>query len=146
MFQGPSNMNEKTGKANRGVLSLKLVCYSCLTYMISHEIWTWFCCALFCCGYIFVSCRFMWSIYLNTLRPKSSGRYFPADIFKCIFLNENMWISIKISQKFVPEVHLTISQHWFRWWLGAGKATSHYMNQWWVVYWRIYASLGPNEF
>ena len=43
-------------------------------------------------------------------------------------------------------VHLTISQHWFRWWLGAGKATSHYMNQWWVVYWRIYASLGPNEF
>ena len=24
------------------------------------------------------------------------------DIFKCIFLNENVWISIKISLKFVP--------------------------------------------
>ena len=30
------------------------------------------------------------------------GRHFPDDIFKCIFfLNENVWISIKISQKFV---------------------------------------------
>ena len=26
------------------------------------------------------------------------------DIFKCIFLNENVWISITISQKFAPEV------------------------------------------
>ena len=25
-----------------------------------------------------------------------------VDIFKCIFLNENVWISIKISLKFVP--------------------------------------------
>ena len=28
---------------------------------------------------------------------------FPDDIFKCIFLNENVWISIKISLKFVPK-------------------------------------------
>ena len=28
-------------------------------------------------------------------------------------------------------VQLTISQHWFRWWLGAEQATSHYLNQWW---------------
>ena len=42
-------------------------------------------------------------------------------------------------------VQLTIFQHWFRWWLGAGEATSHYLNQWWLVYWRIYASLGLNE-
>ena len=26
-----------------------------------------------------------------------------TDIFKCIFLNENVWISIKISLKFVPK-------------------------------------------
>ena len=26
---------------------------------------------------------------------------YPDDIFKCIFLNENVWISIKISLKFV---------------------------------------------
>ena len=42
-------------------------------------------------------------------------------------------------------VQLTIIQHWFRWWLGAGQATSHYLNQWWLVYWRKYASLGLNE-
>ena len=29
-----------------------------------------------------------------------------------------------------PNVQLTISQHWFRWWLGAEQATSHYVNQW----------------
>ena len=27
---------------------------------------------------------------------------YPDAIFKCIFLNENIWISIKISPKFVP--------------------------------------------
>ena len=42
-------------------------------------------------------------------------------------------------------VQLTISQHWLRKWLGADQATSHYLNQWWLVYWRIYASLGLNE-
>ena len=27
-----------------------------------------------------------------------------ADIFKCIFLNENVWISLTISMNFVPKV------------------------------------------
>ena len=39
---------------------------------------------------------------LNTLRPRQNGRHFPDDIFKWIFLNENVRILIKISQKFVP--------------------------------------------
>ena len=38
----------------------------------------------------------------NTLRPRQNERYF-ADIFKCIFLNENVWIPIKMSLKFVPK-------------------------------------------
>ena len=42
-------------------------------------------------------------------------------------------------------VQLTIFQHWFRWWLGADQATSYYLNQWWLDYLRIYASLGLNE-
>ena len=29
---------------------------------------------------------------------------FPNDILKCIFLNENNWISIRIPLKFVPSV------------------------------------------
>ena len=40
---------------------------------------------------------------LNTLRPKQNGGHFADDIFKCIFLNENTWISVKISPKFVPK-------------------------------------------
>ena len=39
----------------------------------------------------------------NTLRPKQDGRHFPDDIFQCIFLNENVWISIRISLRFVPK-------------------------------------------
>ena len=39
---------------------------------------------------------------VNTLRPRQNGRHFPDDIFKWIFLNENVWISINISMKFVP--------------------------------------------
>ena len=43
-------------------------------------------------------------LWFNTLRPRQNGRHFPGDIFKCIFLNENVWISIKNSLKFVPKV------------------------------------------
>ena len=40
---------------------------------------------------------------INSLRPRQEGRHFPDDIFMCIFLNENVWIPIKISLKFVPK-------------------------------------------
>ena len=39
---------------------------------------------------------------INTLRPIQNGRNFPDDFFKWILLNENAWISINISLKFVP--------------------------------------------
>ena len=48
-------------------------------------------------------CRTMSSCCINTLRPRQNRRYFADDIFKCIFLNENVWISINISLKFVPK-------------------------------------------
>ena len=38
----------------------------------------------------------------NTLRLKQNGRHFADDMFKWIFLKENVWIPIKISLKFVP--------------------------------------------
>ena len=37
------------------------------------------------------------------LGPRQNGRLFPDDIFKCIFLNENGYILIKISLKFIPK-------------------------------------------
>ena len=44
-----------------------------------------------------------WGCLINTLRPRQNGRDFADDIFKRIFLNENVLISLKISLKFVPK-------------------------------------------
>ena len=40
--------------------------------------------------------------WVNTLRPRRN-EHFADDIFKRIFFNENVWISTKISLKFVPK-------------------------------------------
>ena len=40
--------------------------------------------------------------WFNTLRPRQNGRRIADDVFKCIFLNENVWI--KISLKFISKV------------------------------------------
>ena len=40
---------------------------------------------------------------INSLRPIRNKRHLADDIFKYIFLKENVWISIKISLKFVPK-------------------------------------------
>ena len=37
------------------------------------------------------------------IEAETNGRHFADDIFKHIFFNENVWISIKISLKFVPK-------------------------------------------
>ena len=53
-----------------------------------------------------VTWKMGWTWYmgcLNTLRPKQNGQPFPDDLFKLIFVNENVWTSIEISQKFVHE-------------------------------------------
>ena len=47
------------------------------------------------------------SDYVYTLRPRQNGPHFPDDIFKYIFLNENIRISIKVSLKFVPKGSIT---------------------------------------
>ena len=40
---------------------------------------------------------------INTLRLRQNGCHITDNRFKSIFLNENVWISIKISLKFVLE-------------------------------------------
>ena len=42
-------------------------------------------------------------LQINTLRPIQNGHHFADDILRCLFLNENVWFSIKISPKFVPK-------------------------------------------
>ena len=57
-----------------------------------------------------VSCENVyWMDYINTfntLGPRPNGCHFPDGIFKCISVNENVWISLKISLKFVPKVQI----------------------------------------
>ena len=45
----------------------------------------------------------VYTCIFNTLRSRQNGRHFADDIFKRIFLNENIWILTKISLKFVPK-------------------------------------------
>ena len=85
--------------------------------------------------------RSIHSYSIGTLRPWQNGRHFP-DLFKWILSNE---IRLRVPWSLFLRVQLTIIQHWFGWWRGADHATSHYLHQWWLVYWRIYASFGLNE-
>ena len=39
----------------------------------------------------------------NSLRPRQKRHHFADDVFKCNFLNENVWISIETSLKFIPK-------------------------------------------
>ena len=63
---------------------------------------------------------------MNTLMPKQNGRHAQDDNFKCISFNENIWILIKISLKFVPKCPINIFRHECRQWLGADQSTSHF--------------------
>ena len=78
------------------------------------------------------------------------GRDKMAAIFQTTFSNAFSWMKmnkfwLRFHRSLFPRVQLTIFQHWFRYWLGAIQVTSHYLNQWWLVDWRIYASLGLSE-
>ena len=63
-----------------------------------------------------------------------NGRHFADDIFKCVFLNEDIWISMNISPKFVPQYSSIGSDNGLvpiRWqaiiWINDRKFTDAYM-------------------
>ena len=47
--------------------------------------------------------RYLLISRVNTSRPRQNDRHFADGIFKCIFLNENVRISMTISLEFVPK-------------------------------------------
>ena len=65
------------------------------------------------------------------VHPKQQGRHFADDIFKRIFLNKKIEFWLKFQWSLFLGVQLTITAHWFKYWLGAEWATSHYLNQCW---------------
>ena len=84
------------------------------------------------CLRLFRQQTIMWQkMWQKCVRKTCSGRAKMAVIFqtKYSFLNENIQISIKILPCLFPGVKLKIYQHWFRWWLDGGQATSHCLNQ-----------------
>ena len=67
-----------------------------------------------------------------------------------IFWNASSWmkmyeLQLKFQLNLCIGIQAILFHHWFRYWLGAWSAPSHYLKQWWVIYWSIYASLGINE-
>ena len=83
---------------------------------------------------------------INTLRQRQNGHNFPDDIFKCIFLKENVRISVNISLKFVPKgpIHNKPALVQIMAWRRPGdKPLSEPMT--FNLLRRIYASLGLNE-
>ena len=73
-----------------------------------------------------------------------------AAIFQTTFSNVFSWMKMyelrfKFHWNLFLRVQLTIFHHSFRYWLAVDQAPSHYLNQWWLEYGRIYASLGRNE-
>ena len=83
---------------------------------------------------------------LNTFMPRQNDRHF-ANILKCISLNEIVWISLKISRKFVPKFQVNSIPalvHIMAWCRPGDKQLSEAMII--MVYWRIYASLRLSEF
>ena len=63
----------------------------------------------------------------NTLRPRRNGQHFPDDDFKRVFSNENIWISIKISLKFIPKGPIKNIPALVQ---IMDLVPSHYLNQW----------------
>ena len=61
---------------------------------------------------------------INTLRRRQRGQHFP-EILECISLNQNAWISLTISMKYVPTIRINDIHRWYRYLLGADQATIH---------------------
>ena len=81
----------------------------------------------------------------NTLSPRQNGRHLSGDIFKCSFLNENNWNSIKISLKFVlkgPIDNIPALIQKMAWRRSGAKPWSEQMVVSLLMH--IYASLGLN--
>ena len=73
------------------------------------------------------------------MRPRHNGCHFPDDFLKCIFLNENLWISIKISLNIPSLVQIMA-------WRRSGDKPLSGPIIGWLNYWRIYASPDLTEF
>ena len=93
------------------------------------------CCMTTNSGKIYAPIATEWVI--NTLMLRQDCSHFPDDISKCIFLDINVWISIKILLNIVPKgpidnVPALVQIAAFH---CPGNKPYQQTNQWWLVYW-----------
>ena len=69
------------------------------------------------------------SLFLGTQELRHWGQDKMAAIIQTTFSNAFSWMKI---YEFRLRFQLTIFQYWLRLWLGAGEATSHYLNNRWL--------------
>ena len=90
---------------------------------------------------VYISVKF----HFNTLLPRWNSRHFPDNIFKCVVLNENVSIWIKISLKLVPKGTINSFRPSDAIWRHRSGSTlaqvmascltapSHYLSQCWLI-------------
>ena len=61
--------------------------------------------------------------------------------FKSIFLMKMYEFGFRCHWSFFPTRVINNIPSLCTYWLGVGQATSHCLNQWWLIDWRLYASL-----
>ena len=83
--------------------------------------------------------------WVNSSPPGQNGCHFADNFFNAFSWMKMYQFRLRFHWNLFLRLKFTIFQQWFRWWLGADQATSHYLNQWWLASWCINASLGLNE-
>ena len=71
-------------------------------------------------------------VVFNKFRPWQNGQHFVDNIFHFIFFTRIVALWFKFQWNFSTMIQLTKLYHCFRWYVGVGYATRHYMNQWWA--------------
>ena len=57
-------------------------------------------------AFLFKLWQYFTAAHSQHMSQRQNCCHFTDNIFKCIFLNENVWTSLKISLKFVPEIQI----------------------------------------
>ena len=85
----------------------------------------------------------LWITVLTHLLLDKMATILANDIFKCIFLNENIKFFIQISLKFVPQDPIDNKPALVQVmaWRRTGDTPITWTDAWWL-HWRIYAALG----
>ena len=82
---------------------------------------------------------------LFSVRVIQNDRHFPDNISNAFSSMQTYEFRLKYQWILFLRVQLTINQHKIRSWLGAGQTKRHFLNQSWLVYQRIFASLNVND-